>query len=172
MQVAIPSTPLVWAWPASGVFISTKGLLTREAGRGHATPHMPVEMAKCWWLLKIEPNVWAGGNGICAVCVGLQAVGALEFFGESYSLAKGFGPFLRGVWAGFREREGSIFSNHQHFAVSSLQAYAELHALSPLRGSISPCQYRGLLPLAKCKIEMQLNQQCSKLALLSYHKLQ
>ena len=24
--------------------------------RGHATPHMPVETAKCWWLLKIEPN--------------------------------------------------------------------------------------------------------------------
>ena len=115
MQVAIPSTPLVWAWPASGVFVS-KGLSTREAGRGHATPHMPVETAKCWWLLKIEPNAWAGGNGSCAVCVGLQA---LEFFDELYSLAKGFGPFLRGVWAGFREREGSIFSNHQHFAVST-----------------------------------------------------
>ena len=27
----------------------------------------------------------------------LQAVGALEFFGELFSLAKGFGPFLRGV---------------------------------------------------------------------------
>ena len=57
---------------------------------------MPVEMAKCWWLLKIEPNAWAGGKGSCAVCVDLQAVGALEFFGELYSLAKGFGPFLRG----------------------------------------------------------------------------
>ena len=34
---------------------SNKGLLTHEAGRGHATPHMPVETAKCWWLLKIEP---------------------------------------------------------------------------------------------------------------------
>ena len=88
---------------------------------------MPVETAKCWWLLKIEPNAWAGGKGSCAVCIDLQAVGALEFFGELYSLAKGFGPFLRGVWAGIREREGSIFSNHQHFAV--LQAYAELHAL-------------------------------------------
>ena len=32
-----------------------KGLSTREAGRGHATPHIPVETAKCWWLLKIEP---------------------------------------------------------------------------------------------------------------------
>ena len=30
------------------------------------------------------------------VCVDLQAVGALEFFGELYRLAKGFGPFLRG----------------------------------------------------------------------------
>ena len=93
---------------------------------------MPVETAKCWWLLKIEPNAWAGGKGSCAVCVDLQAVGALEFFGELYSLAKGFGPFLRGVWAGFREREGSTST------LLSLQAYAELHALSPLRGSISP----------------------------------
>ena len=80
---------------------------------------MPVETAKCWRLLKIEPYAWAGGKGSCAVCVDLQAVGALEFFGEFYSLAKGFGPFLRGFWAGFREREGSIFSNHQHFAVST-----------------------------------------------------
>ena len=78
-----------------------------------------IQTAKCWWLLKIEPNAWAGGKGSCAVCVHLQAVGALEFFGELYSLAKGFGPFFRGVWAGFREREGSIFSNHQHFAVST-----------------------------------------------------
>ena len=80
---------------------------------------MPVETAKCWWLLKLEPNAWAGGKGSCAVCTDLQAVGALEFFGEFYSLAKGFGPFLRGLWAGFREREGSIFSNHQHFSVST-----------------------------------------------------
>ena len=80
---------------------------------------MPVETAKCWWLLKIEPNAWAGSKGSCAVCVDLQAVGALEFFGELYSLAKGFGPFLRRVWAGFREREGSVFSKHQHFAVST-----------------------------------------------------
>ena len=36
--------------------------------------------------LKIEPNAWAGGKGSCAVCVDLQAVGALEFFGELYSL--------------------------------------------------------------------------------------
>ena len=96
-----------------------KGLSTREAGRGHATLHMPVETAKCWWLLKIEPNAWAGGKGSCSVYVDLQAVGALEFFGELYSLAKGFWPIFEGVWAGFREREGSIFSNHQHFAIST-----------------------------------------------------
>ena len=70
-------------------------------------------------VTKNKPNVWAGGKGSCAVCVDLQAVGALEFSGELYSLTKGFGPFLRGVWACFREREGSIFSNHQHFAVST-----------------------------------------------------
>ena len=62
-----------------------KGLSTREAGRGHATPHMPAETAKCWWLLKIEPNAWEGGKGSCAVCVDFQAVGTLEFFGELYS---------------------------------------------------------------------------------------
>ena len=36
-----------------------------------------------------------GWQGSCAVCVDLQAVGALGFFGELYSSAKGFGPFLR-----------------------------------------------------------------------------
>ena len=70
-------------------------------------------------LVVTKPNAWAGGKGSYAVCVDLQAVGALKFFDELYSLAKGFGPFLSGVWAGFREREDSIFSNHQHFAVST-----------------------------------------------------
>ena len=64
----------------------------------------------------MQPNAWAGGKGSCAVCVDLQAVGALEFL---YSLAKRFWPIFEGVWAGIREREGSIFSNHQHFAVST-----------------------------------------------------
>ena len=63
-----------------------------------------------------------------------QAVGALEFFGELYSLAKGFGPFLRGVWAG-KVRVLFLVTTS---TLPSLQAYAELHALSPLRGSISP----------------------------------
>ena len=36
------------------------------------------------------------GQVATAVCVDLQAVGTLDFFGELYSLAKGIGPFLRG----------------------------------------------------------------------------
>ena len=81
---------------------------------------MPVETAKCWWLLRIEPNAWAGSKGSCAVCIDLQAVGALVFFGELYSLAKGFGPFLRGFGQVLEKgRVNSIFSNHQHFAVST-----------------------------------------------------
>ena len=99
---------------------------------------MPVETAKCWCLLKIEPNTWAGGKGSCAVCVDLQAVG---FFGALYSLAKRFWPIFEGGWPGFREREGSILVTTSTSPSSSLQAYAELHALSPLRGSISPCYY-------------------------------
>ena len=34
------------------VISTSKGLSTREVGRGHATPHMPVETTKCWWLLR------------------------------------------------------------------------------------------------------------------------
>ena len=114
--------------------LHSQGLI--DPGRGHATPHMPVETAKCWWLLKIEPNVWAGGKGSCAVCVDLQAVGALKFFGELYSLAKGFGPFLRGF--GLALEKGRVLFLVTTSTLPSLQAYAELHALSPLRGSISP----------------------------------
>ena len=105
-----------------------KGLST---GRGHATPHMPIETAKCWWLLNKCVGGWQ------RQCVDLQAVGTLEFFGELYSLAKGFGPFLRGV--GQALEKGRVLSLVTTSTSLSLQAYAELHALSPLRGSISPC---------------------------------
>ena len=47
-------------------------------------------------VTKNKPNVWAGGKGSCAVCVDLQAVGALEFSGELYSLTKGFWPIFEG----------------------------------------------------------------------------
>ena len=85
---------------------------------------MPVETAKCWWLLKIEPNAWAGGKGSCVVCVDLKDVGALEFFSELYSLAKGFGPFLRGFGQAL-EKGRVLFL----VTTSTLPAYAELHAL-------------------------------------------
>ena len=103
--------------PNFAIFSAIKGLSTHEEERGHATPHMPVETAKCWWLLKIEPNTWAGGKGSCAVCVDLQAVRALEFFGELYSLAKGFWPIFEWVWAGFRVL--FLVTTMQHFAVST-----------------------------------------------------
>ena len=43
----------------------TEGLSTLEGRGGHATPYVPVEMAKCWWLQKIEPNAWVGAKGSC-----------------------------------------------------------------------------------------------------------
>ena len=61
----------------------------------------------------------------------LQAVGALEFFGELYSLAKGFGPFLRGF--GQALEKGRVLLLVTTSTLPSLQAYAELHALSPPR---------------------------------------
>ena len=39
-------------------------------------------------VTKNRSKVWVGGKGICAVCIDLQAVGTLKFFGELYSLAK------------------------------------------------------------------------------------
>ena len=69
-------------------------------------------------------------------CVDLQAVGALGFFGELYSLAKGFGPFLREL--GQALEKGRVLFLVTTSTSPSLQAYTELHALSPLRGSISP----------------------------------
>ena len=70
-----------------------------------------------------------GWQGSCAVCVDLQAVGALEFFGELYSLAKGFGPFLRGF--GQALEKGRVLFLVTASISPSVQAYAELHALSP-----------------------------------------
>ena len=66
-----------------------------------------------------------GWQGSCAVCVDLQAVGALEFFGD---LAKGFGPFLRGF--GQALEKGRVLFLTASIS-PSVQAYAELHALSP-----------------------------------------
>ena len=62
----------------------------------------------------------------------LQAVGALEFFGELFSLAKGFGPFLRGVGQAL----GS--NNHQHFALCT-RSMGVACPLPTSSGSIRPC---------------------------------
>ena len=70
-----------------------------------------------------------GWQGSCVVCVDLQAVGALEFFGELYSLAIGFGPFLRGF--GQALEKGRVLFLVTASISPSVQAYAELHALSP-----------------------------------------
>ena len=68
-------------------------------------------------------------QGSCAVSVDLQAVGALEFFGELYSLAKGFGPFLRRF--GQALEKGRVLFLVTASILPSVQALWELHALSP-----------------------------------------
>ena len=93
---------------------------------------MPVGMAKCWWLLKIEPNAWVGGKGSCAVCIDFQAVGVLKFFGE---LNKGFGPFLGGF--GWDLEKGRVLFLVTTSISPFPQASVELHALSSLRNSIA-----------------------------------
>ena len=50
-----------WACSVPLIILVINNVKGVSAGRGHATPHMPVQRAKCWWLLKIEPNAWAGG---------------------------------------------------------------------------------------------------------------
>ena len=49
-------------------------------------------------LVVTKKNKCMGGwqRQLCSF-VDLQAVGTLEFFGELYSLAKGFGPFKGGL---------------------------------------------------------------------------
>ena len=97
----------------------TRGLSTREAGRGHATPHMPVETAKCWWLLKIEPSL------------SLKPAQTPLKNGQK-PLAKLYNSPKNSraptAWRSTQTAQlplppahafGSIFSNHQHFAVST-----------------------------------------------------
>ena len=63
-----------------------------EVRRGHATPVQSEMLA----VTKNRTKRVGGWQRQLLVCVDLQAVGTLEFFGELYSLAKGFGSFLRG----------------------------------------------------------------------------
>ena len=78
-----------------------------EAGRGHATPHMPAVVTK---------NRTKCVGGSCAVYVDLQAVGTLEFFGELY---RRFCPIFEGFGQALEKGRVLFFSNHQHFPVST-----------------------------------------------------
>ena len=86
---------------------------------------MPVETAKMLVATKNRTKC----VGVCqrqlCVCVDLQAVGALEFFGELY---RGLGPFLRGF--GQALEKGSLVTTSTS---PSLQAYAVLHVLPASR---------------------------------------
>ena len=104
------SEEIVWVSPRAYI------LLWR---RGHATPHMPVETAKCWLLLKIEPS--------------------LSLKPAQTPLKNGPKPLAKlynspknsrapTAWRSTQTAQlplppahafGSIFSNHQHFAVST-----------------------------------------------------
>ena len=91
-------------------------------------------------MLVITKNITKmHGRVASAACVDLQAVGTLEFFGELYSLAEGFGPFL----SVFGRKGGG---GYHHFAISTgIINYVELHVLSLLRGSISLWGYQLLV---------------------------
>ena len=96
-----------------------QGLIDPRSGERACNSAYACRDGKMLVVTKNRTKRVGGWQSSCAVCVDLQAVETLEFFGELHSLAKGFGPIFEGIWAGFREREGSIFSNHQHFAVST-----------------------------------------------------
>ena len=59
---------------------------------------------------------------------------------------KMYWPIFEGVWAGFGEKEkGRILFLVTTSTSPSLQACAELHVLSPLRGLISPWYNKSYL---------------------------
>ena len=68
------------------VFMVYQGLIDPRSGERACNSAYACRDGKMLVVTKIEPNAWAGSKGSCAVCVDLQAVGALEFFGEFYSL--------------------------------------------------------------------------------------
>ena len=93
-----------------------KSLLTRKAGRGHATPHMPVETSKCWWILKIEPSIPKPAQTPSKMGQNLYITHqrTREFlYTASRSTQTAQMPLPPA------HAFGSIFSNHQHFAVST-----------------------------------------------------
>ena len=75
-----------------------------------------------------------------AVRIDLQAVG---FFGEFYTLAKGFGPISRGIWAHF---EGDLGPFRGGFGPISRGIWAHFEGdLGPFRGGFGPIS-RGIWP--------------------------
>ena len=74
-----PPPPLLWDGIGDEY---SQGLIDPQSGERACNS---VYACRDGWLLKIKPNVWVGGKGSCAVCVDLQAVGTLEFFGELFS---------------------------------------------------------------------------------------
>ena len=67
------------------------------------------------------------------MCIDLQALRIRGFIGEFYTLAKGFGPILRGL--------GQAFKKGRLVATSispSVKAVRKLHALSPLQQVDAP----------------------------------
>jgi hypothetical protein len=87
-----------------------------KAGRLHATPIQPIQRAKCWWLLKIATNAWAGAFGGRSVCQFSSPWRLLESHVSLSSLVKGF---TVSGWSYILEepKRCSIFSKYQHFAV-------------------------------------------------------
>ena len=88
--------------------------MTHEAGRGHATPHMPVETAKCWWLLKIilslkpaQTPSKMSQKPLAKLLTHQRTRELLQLEGQCRLHSCLCYPF------------GSIFSNHLHFAVST-----------------------------------------------------
>ena len=85
-----------------------------EGGEKACNSHRAYTEGEMLAVTKNRTKRVCGWQGSCAVYVDLQAVGALEFFGELYSLAKGFGPFLREF--GQALEKGRV-RNRQHFAL-------------------------------------------------------
>ena len=101
---------------------------------------MPVETAKgYWWLLNIEPSLSLKPAQIRPKPLAKLYNSITEELESSYTL-----KVNTGCTAAFstRPRIWFYFSTRIYL---SLQAYAELHALSPLRGSISPWSNVSLL---------------------------
>ena len=119
--------PTLWSWGEKGKGSATRDYLqtmSNQGRRGHATPHMPVETAKCWWLLKIEPSLSLK-----------TALNPLKNGPKPYRTHQRTRELLR--LEGQRRLHSWLCHPPTHLVLflvttsisPSLQAYAELHAL-------------------------------------------